>query len=92
MRVSQIEKRLTLLESKVARLKSASPPKNLWWNKIAGVFADDPLFAQAMRHDRAAREPLRPPSRAAKNGRSNNRPPSIIKVSITRTVFAKGCP
>ena len=73
MTVAQIEKRLTALESEVARLKSAPKPKNLWWDKIAGVFANDPLFEQAMRHGRAARDPNRTPPRLAKNGRSHKR-------------------
>jgi len=73
MTASQIEKRLTVLESEVARLKSAPKPKNRWWDKIAGVFADDPLFEQAMRHGRAARDAHRTPSRVAKNGRSIKR-------------------
>ena len=73
MTVSQIEKRLTALEADVARLKSSPKPKNLWWDKIAGIFANDPLFEQAMRHGRAARDPHRAPARVAKNGRSHKR-------------------
>ena len=73
MTVAQIEKRLTALEADVARLKSAPKPKNPWWDKIAGVFANDPLFEQAMRHGRAARDPHRTPACVAKNGRSNQR-------------------
>jgi hypothetical protein len=73
MTVSQIEKRLTVLETEVARLKSAPRPKNLWWNKIAGVFANDPLFEQAMRNSQGANKRARVPARIAKNGRSNSR-------------------
>lgn len=73
MTATQIEKRLTALETEVARLKSPARPKNHWWNKIAGVFADDPLFEQAMRHGRSERESHRPAPRAAKNGRAKKR-------------------
>ena len=73
MTVSQIEKRLTALESEVARLKSTPKPKNLWWNQIAGVFANDPLFEQAIRHGRAARDPHPAPPRVAANGRAKKR-------------------
>jgi hypothetical protein len=50
MTVSQIEKRLVALEAEVASLKSGKQPRNRWWDKIAGVFADNPRFKNAMSH------------------------------------------
>lgn len=69
MRVAtlQLEKRVEILEKEMARLKrmltgvrpSAAKP---WWEGIAGTFADDPIYAEAMRLGREHRESLRPKS------------------------------
>ena len=56
MTTAQIKKRLTALEAEVASLKSSSPPNKPWWDKIAGVFADDPAFDEAMLLGRKWRE------------------------------------
>ncbi|MGN6367312.1 MAG: hypothetical protein ACTHN5_03535 [Phycisphaerae bacterium] len=56
MTTAQFEKRLAALEAEVASLKSSSKSKPQWWNKIAGVFADDPAFDEAMRLGRKWRE------------------------------------
>jgi hypothetical protein len=61
-----VEERLALLESEVARIKrrlerspAASQP---WWHEIAGTFADDPAFDEAMALGRKYREAQRPTS------------------------------
>lgn len=58
----QLEKRVALLEAEVARLKrkvesDLSPTP--WWEKIAGTFADNPAYDEAMRLGREYRESLR---------------------------------
>ena len=61
----QLEQRVALLEAEVARLKnkvendSSSRP---WWEKIAGTFADNPAYDEAMQLGREYRESLRPSS------------------------------
>ena len=73
MTTTQIEQRLAALEAEVARLKSTGKPQNPWWDKIAGVFADNPRFERAMRHAKEADAPLhsksRRPGRNSRAGR-----------------------
>ena len=38
------------------RLTEAVPAAEPWWKRIAGVFADDPAFDEAMRLGREYRE------------------------------------
>ena len=59
MTIAELEKRISVLEKEVASLKSA-PQKKHWWDEIAGTFADDPMFEQAMRYGREWRESQRP--------------------------------
>ena len=80
MAVRKIESRVAALEAKVEELqkelRSASSDTRPWWQKIYGVFADDPMFEEATRLGREYRESLRPkpakrsskrsPTRAAK--------------------------
>jgi hypothetical protein len=56
MTTTEIEKRLAALEAEVADLKSSKKSKSHWWDKIAGVFADNPRFARAMRNARESQE------------------------------------
>ncbi|WP_309734308.1 hypothetical protein [Chamaesiphon sp. OTE_75_metabat_556] len=55
----QLEERLTLLEAEVDRLKrkidlnAADLP---WWEKIAGTFAENPAYDEAMKLGREYRE------------------------------------
>jgi Protein of unknown function (DUF1192) len=60
----ELEQRVAALEAEVARLKEklegTSKPDPPWWEKIAGTFADDPAFEEAMRLGREYRESLRP--------------------------------
>lgn len=54
----QLEQRVRDLEGQVARLKAELEeirgPQVPWWQKIAGSFADDPAFDEAMHWARVA--------------------------------------
>ncbi len=52
MTLQQIAKRVAALEADVATLKRKPKRRVLWWNKIAGKFAGDPLFSEAMQEGR----------------------------------------
>lgn len=61
-----LEARVAFLEAEVARLKSSlegSLPSDFvakpWWEKIAGTFADDPIYDEAMQLGREYRDSLR---------------------------------
>ena len=58
----QLEERLAHLEAEVARLKhkleSNSSPRP-WWEKIAGTFADNSAYDEAMRLGHEYRDSLR---------------------------------
>jgi hypothetical protein len=56
MTVAQIERRLAALEAEVANLKGAPKAQNRWWDKIAGTFAGNRLFDEAMREGHAWRQ------------------------------------
>ena len=67
MSTSEIEARLTLLETEVARLKQQLPlseQQSPWWEKILGTFADDPIYDEAMRLGQQYRQSLRPTEEA----------------------------
>lgn len=57
---AELEKRIAVLEAEVALLKSKSEKKAEarmpWWEQIAGTFADDPIYDEAMRLGREYRE------------------------------------
>lgn len=66
----QLEERVAFLEAEVARLKnvlengssdqpSTSPPASPWWEKIAGTFADELMYDEAMRLGREYRDAQR---------------------------------
>ena len=71
----------TALEAEVAWLKAqlggAAGQQYPWWKEIAGIFADDPAFEEAMRLGREWRESFRPkpPRKKKTNGRSGHRSP-----------------
>lgn len=56
--------RVAALEAEVARLKVLLGDRGMladdWLNKIAGSFANDPIYDEAMRLGRKYRESLRP--------------------------------
>jgi hypothetical protein len=39
---------------------TASPAEKRWWERIVGIFEDDPEFEEAMRLGREYRDSLRP--------------------------------
>ena len=57
----EIEKRLAVLEAEVALLKSNKQKNDdngeiPWWKQHLGIFADDPIYDEAMRLGREYRE------------------------------------
>lgn len=64
------EERLAALEAEVARLKARlarkATPNKPWWQLIAGTFAHDPMYEEAMRLGREWRESFRPKRRKRK--------------------------
>lgn len=57
----ELEKRIAVLEAEVATLKSKVEKKDEkteipWWKQRIGVFADDPIYDEAMRLGREYRE------------------------------------
>ena len=65
MTAAQVESRLTALEREVVRLKAQiakAPNTNNWVEEIAGTFANDPIFEEAVRLGRKwrEREPIGP--------------------------------
>jgi hypothetical protein len=69
-----LEERVAALEAEVARLRlkveGAASQRRDWWNEIAGTFANDPLYEEAMRLGREYRESLRPKPRKRKKDAS----------------------
>lgn len=56
MTQNQLEKRLAALEAEVANLKQERKSPGRWWDEIAGTFANDPAFHEAMELGRKWRE------------------------------------
>jgi hypothetical protein len=90
MASTDLEKRVTALEDEVAKLKvkletpgSEGLP---WWKQIAGIFADDPAFEEAMRLGREWRESFRPkpPRKKRKNGRPGHGSPESARKTGVR--------
>jgi len=70
MNPSEIEARVSALEAEVANLKRQSRGSSKaqpWWDRIAGTFANDPAFVEAMRLGREYRESTYPDFDAMKN-------------------------
>ena len=51
-RISVLEKELSILKSKFEKIEKKDLP---WWEKIAGTFADNPAYDEAMRLGREYR-------------------------------------
>lgn len=66
MSFQPLEERVALLETEVMQLKQYLKQDDglplVWWQQIAGTFADDPAFDEAMRLGRQYREEQRPTS------------------------------
>ncbi len=57
----KLETRVANLERELASLKDQVESQKLpWWKANLGRFADDPIYAEAMKLGRAYRESLRP--------------------------------
>ena len=57
----KLETRVAILERELASLKEqVETQKQPWWKANLGQFADDPIYAEAMKLGRAYRESLRP--------------------------------
>ena len=64
MKNGEIENRVAVLEAEVASLKSKIEKKDdenqiPWWKQRIGIFADDPIYDEAMRLGREYRESQR---------------------------------
>lgn len=57
-RVEQLEKELAQLKQQMQSI--SQPSKQPWWEKIVGVFADDPDFEEAVALGKAYRDSLKP--------------------------------
>jgi hypothetical protein len=59
MTITEIENRLATVETELALLKNKveqkEETKKPWWEEIAGTFADDPIYDEAMRLGREYR-------------------------------------
>ena len=82
MAMGHIEERVAALEAEIARLKErldrGQTAQRPWWEEIAGGFANDPIFEQAMKLGEQYRRSLRPklgPSRRRRNVRPRHRSP-----------------
>jgi hypothetical protein len=63
MTLSALEKRVAALEGELAALRRKIETKGTsdpWWERIAGTFAHDPIYEEAMKLGRKYRESLRP--------------------------------
>ncbi len=68
----QLEERVAILEAEVAHLKSklevVSLPTKPWWERIAGTFADNSAYDEAMQLGREYRESLHSGSVESRDG------------------------
>ena len=65
METLPLEQRVAVLEEEMGRLKqdwatARQTTSGPWWERIAGTFAEDPLYAEALRLGREHREWLPP--------------------------------
>jgi hypothetical protein len=57
-RITQLEQQVDALQKKIGGRAETTP----WWERIAGSFEKDPIYAKAMKLGRKYRESLRPKS------------------------------
>lgn len=63
MSATNLEKRIAALEEELSTLKSrmdALDTSGPWWERIAGTFQGDPVYAKAMKLGREYRNSLKP--------------------------------
>ncbi|MFI5394054.1 MAG: hypothetical protein ACHQ9S_00850 [Candidatus Binatia bacterium] len=64
MATGHIEERVAALEAEIVRLKKrlnrGAISRRPWWEEIAGGFANDPIFEEAMKLGQQYRRSLRP--------------------------------
>lgn len=63
MPATKIEKRIAALEEELSTLKDRMDAIDTtvpWWDRIAGTFQDDPVYAKAMKLGRNYRQSLKP--------------------------------
>jgi hypothetical protein len=60
-RITQLEQQVDALQKKIGGIGDEKP----WWERIAGSFENDPIYAKAMKLGRKYRESLRPKSNPA---------------------------
>lgn len=67
MSAKELEKRIEVLEREVEdlkrHLKKGNDKEEPWYDRVAGMFANDPVFDEIVERGRQYRESLRPKSR-----------------------------
>lgn len=67
MSAKELEKRIEVLEREVEelkrQLKKGKAKEEPWYDRVAGMFANDPVFDEIVERGRQYRESLRPKSR-----------------------------
>ncbi len=61
-RIAALEEELSLLKSRMDAMDTTVP----WWERIAGTFQDDPVYAKAMKLGRDYRQSLKPTDSSAR--------------------------
>jgi len=67
MSAEELEKRIEVLEREVEvlkhQLKKGKDKEQPWYDRVSGMFKDDPIFDEIVERGRLYRESLRPHSR-----------------------------
>ena len=72
MTLAQIEQKVAVLEKEIEQLKRRPTGRGAtgkWWIDQAGIFADDPVYAEIVRLGRRYRQSLRPKPRKRRKPR-----------------------